>query len=118
MTTAILQSRFAAMKNAGQFDAQVVGGLARYIAEAPDEKLFRMNPYRYAAETGITERDAVALFLPAAHAGVVEFSLGVPCPSCGSLITTRHGLRALNQERVWAICDIPIPSSIDEKVEV
>ncbi|MGB9304191.1 MAG: DUF5939 domain-containing protein, partial [Mycobacterium sp.] len=118
MTTAILQSRFAAVKNAGRFDAEVVGGLARYIAEAPDEKLFRMNPYRYAAETGIAERDAVDLFLHAAHAGVVEFSWGVLCPACGSFITTDHALRALNQERVCAICDIPIPPSIDDNVEV
>jgi len=118
MTTAILQSRLAAVRNAGRFDADVVGGLARYIAEAPDEKLFRMNPYRYAAEVGIAERDAVDLFLHAAHAGVVEFSWGVLCPACGSFITTDHALRALNDERVCAICDIPIPPSIDDNVEV
>lgn len=118
MTTAILQSRLAAVRNAGPFDAEVVGGLARYIAEAPDEKLFRMNPYRYAAEVGIAERDAVDLFLHAAHAGVVEFSWGVLCPACGAFITTDHALRALNTERVCAICDIPIPPSIDDNVEV
>ena len=44
MTTATLQSRLAAVQDAGRFDAVVVGGFARYIAEAPDEKLFRMNP--------------------------------------------------------------------------
>jgi class 3 adenylate cyclase len=118
MTTAILQSRFAAVQNAGRFDAEVVGGLARYIAEAPDEKLFRMNPYHYAAEAGIGEREAVDLFLHAAHAGVVEFSWGVLCPACGSFITTDHALRALNEERTCAICDIPIPPSIDDNVEV
>jgi class 3 adenylate cyclase len=118
MTTATLPSRLAAVQNAGRFDPVVVGGFARYIAEAPDEKLFRMNPYRYAAETGIAEREAVNLFLHAAHAGVVEFSWGVLCPACGSFITTDHALRALNEERVCAICDIPIPPSIDDNVEV
>jgi class 3 adenylate cyclase len=118
MTTATLQSRLAAVQNAGRFDPVVVGGFARYIAEAPDEKLFRMNPYRYAVETGIAEREAVNLFLHAAHAGVVEFSWGVLCPACGSFITTDHALRALNEERVCAICDIPIPPSIDDNVEV
>jgi len=118
MTTATLQSRLAAVQNAGRFDAVVVGGFARYIAEAPDEKLFRMNPYRYAAETGIAEREAVDLFLHAAHAGVVEFSWGVLCPACGSFITTDHALRALNKERTCAICDISIPPEIDDNVEV
>ena len=118
MTTATLQSRLAAVQDAGRFDAVVVGGFARYIAEAPDEKLFRMNPYRYAAETGIAEREAVDLFLHAAHAGVVEFSWGVLCPVCGSFITTDHALRALNDERICAICEIPIPPTIDDNVEV
>jgi class 3 adenylate cyclase len=118
MTTATLQSRLAAVQNAGRFDAVVVGGFARYIAEAPDEKLFRMNPYRYAAETGIAEREAVDLFLHAAHAGVVEFSWGVLCPVCGSFITTDHALRALNDERICAICELPIPPTIDDNVEV
>ena len=118
MTTATLQSRLAAVQNAGRFDDVVVGGFARYIAEAPDEKLFRMNPYGYAAETGSAERVAVDLFLHAAHAGVVEFSWGVLCPACGSFITTDHALRALNQERICAICDIPIPPEIDDNVEV
>jgi class 3 adenylate cyclase len=118
MTTATLQSRLAAVQNAGRFDDVVIGGFARYIAEAPDEKLFRMNPYRYAAETGIGEREAVDLFLHAAHAGVVEFSWGVLCPACGSFITTDHALRALNKERMCAICDISIPPEIDDNVEV
>ena len=118
MTTAILQSRLAAVKNVGHFDATAVGSFARYIAEAPDEKLFRMNPYRYAEETGTPERLAVDLFLHAAHAGVVEFSWGVLCPGCGSFITTDHALRALNEDRFCAICEIPIPPVIDDNVEV
>jgi uncharacterized protein DUF5939 len=118
MTTAVLQSRLAAVKNVGHFDAAAVGRFARYIAEAPDEKLFRMNPYRYATETGTAERLAVDLFLHAAHTGVVEFSWGVLCPACGSFITTDHALRALNEERFCAICEIPIPPVIDDNVEV
>ncbi len=118
MTTAILESRLAAVKNVGHFDATAVGSFARYIAEAPDEKLFRMNPYRYAEETGTPERLAVDLFLHAAHAGVVEFSWGVLCPGCGSFITTDHALRALNEDRFCAICEIPIPPVIDDNVEV
>src|SRR5215470_19452234 len=118
MTTAALDSRLAVVQNAGGFDATVVSSFGRYLAEAPDEKLFRMNPYGYANEMGMSERVAVDLFLHAAHAGVIEFSWGVLCPACGSFVTTDHALRALNTERVCAICDIPIPPSIDDNVEV
>src|SRR6201987_6239144 len=118
MSTITLQSRLAAVKNAGRFDAAVVGSLARYLAEAPDEKLFRMNPYHYAKETGTPERVAGDLFLHATHAGVVEFSWGVLCPACGSFVTTDHALRALNKERMCALCDISIPPKLDDNVEV
>ncbi len=118
MTTATLPSRLAAVKNAGRFDAAVVDTFARYLAEASDEQLFRMNPYRYAKETGTAERVTVDLFLHAAHAGVVEFSWGVLCPVCGSFVTTEHALRALNQERTCAICDVTVPPVIDDNVEV
>ena len=77
-----------------------------------------MNPYRYAKETGTPERVTVDLFLHAAHAGVVEFSWGVLCPICGLFVTTEHALRALNEERTCAICEIPIPPVIDDNVEV
>ena len=118
MTTATLPSRLAAVKNAGRFDAAVVDTFARYLAEASDEQLFRMNPYRYAKETGTAERVTVDLFLHAAHAGVVEFSWGVLCPVCGSFVTTEHALRALNQERTCAICEVTVPPVIDDNVEV
>jgi class 3 adenylate cyclase len=118
MTTATLPSRLAAVKNAGRFDATVVDTFARYLAEATDEQLFRMNPYRYAKETGTAERVAVDLFLHAAHAGVVEFSWGVLCPVCGSFVTTEHALRALNEERTCAICEVTVPPVIDDNVEV
>jgi class 3 adenylate cyclase len=118
MTTAILENRLAAVKNVGHFDAAAVGSFARYLAEAADEKLFRMNPYRYAQETGTPERLAVDLFLHAAHAGVVEFSWGVLCQGCGAFITTDHALRALNEARFCAICEIPVPPVIDDNVEV
>lgn len=118
MSVITLQSRLAAIKNAGRFDSAVVGSLARYLAEAPDEKLFRMNPYHYAQETGTPERVAVDLFLHATHAGVVEFSWGVLCPACGSFVSTDHALRALNEDRFCAICEISIPPVIDDNVEV
>jgi class 3 adenylate cyclase len=118
MTTAALDSRLAVVQNAGGFDATVVSSFGRYLAEAADEKLFRMNPYGYANEMGVSERVAVDLFLHAAHAGVIEFSWGVLCPACGSFVTTDHALRALSQERTCAICEISIPPVIDDNVEV
>lgn len=118
MVSPNLESRLNAIRNAGGFDAAAVANFGRYLTEAPDEKLFRMNPVRYAAETRTSEHIAAELFLYAAHAGVLEFSWGVICPICGSFVSTDHGLRALKEERSCAFCEVPIPSVMDENVEV
>ncbi len=118
MVSTDLENRLTAVKHAGQFTASVIADFGRYLAEASDEKLFRTNPYRYAAETGTAEHVAAELFLYAAHAGVLEFSWGVICPICGSFVSTDHALRALNDERICAFCDVAIPPVMDENVEV
>lgn len=118
MASNVLGSRLAAVQVAGRFSDAVIGELARFLTDSPDEKLFRMNPLRYAAETGTAESVAVELFLYAAHAGVFEFSWGVICPICGAFVGTEHALRALDQERTCAFCDIAIPPVMDVNVEV
>lgn len=118
MASNVRDTRLAAVQSAGRFSDAVIDELARYLTESPDEKLFRMNPFRYAAETGTEESTAVELFLYAAHAGVLEFSWGVICPICGAFVRTEHALRALDQERGCAFCDITISPVMDVNVEV
>jgi class 3 adenylate cyclase len=114
----VLKNRLTAVQRAGGFSAAVIDDFAHYLAEAPDEDLFRMNPFRYAAQTGTPDSTAAELFLYAAHAGVLDFNWGVLCPICGAFVSTDHALRALNEERICAFCDIAIPPVMDENVEV
>ena len=77
-------------QSAGRFSDAVIDELARYHRESPDEKLFRMNPFRWrAAETGTEESTAVELFLYAAHAGSVGIQLGCHLPDLWSLRPNR-----------------------------
>lgn len=118
MVFTVLESRLSAVQRAGGFAPSVITDFIRFLTDAPDEALFRMNPFRYAAQSGISEVTAAELFLYAAHAGVLEFSWGVICPICGAFVGTDHALRALNDEQICAFCDISIPPVMDENVEV
>ena len=44
---------------------RVVSRLETLIRSAPDEAVFRINPIRFAAERGVSENEAVDLFLHA-----------------------------------------------------
>lgn len=85
---------------------------------SPDEALFRMSPLRYAAARGISEQEAIDLFLHATHVGILEFAWGVLCPGCLAFLTTAAGLRALEAKKHCNFCNLDLTASLDDRVEV
>jgi class 3 adenylate cyclase len=111
-------ARLEAVRDASGFDQAVLDAFAHFIRTAPDEDLFRTNPYRYAAQTGITEQQAIDLFLYATHAGILEFNWGVLCPNCYAFVTSPGGLRAIKTQAHCDICSIDFQVVVDDNVEV
>jgi class 3 adenylate cyclase len=116
--SANLSARLATVREMSGLDPQILDEFAAFVMGAPDEQLFRTNPYRFAEMTGISERRAVDLFLYATHAGIFEFSWGVLCPGCASFITSPGGLRTLETHGLCTMCRREIDIIIDDNVEV
>ena len=112
-----LAQRLEPVRRTGHFPSEALETFATYLEGAPDEALFRMNPYRFAEATGLPPRQAVDLFLHATHAGILEFSWGVICPACGWFLTTPSALRSLTEKRCQ-MCEVQIPARLDDNVEV
>ena len=117
MSNPQLEQRLAQVRRTGRFGPEPLGKLAAYLESAPDEQLFRMNPYRFAEAKGLSPRLAVDLFLHATHAGLLEFSWGVICPACGWFLTTPAALASLT-EKHCQMCSVTIPATLDDNVEV
>lgn len=111
-------SRLAALRATGYFEPQVVERFAGFLSHAPDVELFRMSPLRYAERTGTAKQTAIDLFLYATHAGILDFSWGVLCPSCGAFITKQSGLRWLHTRKRCTLCRLDTEPDIDEQIEV
>ena len=118
MTVTELDLRLDAVRERGEFPADVLDELKTFIREAPEEALFRMSPVRYARTRGMPESRAIDLFLYATHAGVLEFAWGVLCPGCFAFLTTYGGLRMLHEKKRCNFCRIDIDGQIDDRVEV
>lgn len=112
----MLEDRLALLRASARFSPEVVQDLATFLAGAPEEELFRMNPLRYAARHQLPERLAVDLFLHATNAGLLDFTWGVLCPACGAFLITPAALRALAR-RNCSMCEIAAPVT-DSTVEV
>src|SRR5262245_34417591 len=116
MTVSDLDPRIAALRAREALPGAVIDAFAAYLTGAPDEGLFRMSPLRYAASRGISEQEAIDLFLHATHAGILEFAWGVLCPGCMGFLTTPGGLRALHRASHCNFCSLDLHSPIDDRV--
>jgi hypothetical protein len=94
-----LAHRIVPMRDSGRFPDALIERFAAWVANAPEEELFRVNPLQFAERESLDARDAVDLFVHAARAGIFDFSWGVLCRDCGAFITTKGGLRSLGRKR-------------------
>ena len=118
MTPSTLDLRLDTLRATNELRAKALDDLGAFLVSAPDEELFRMSPLRYAAANGLSEQEAIDLFLNAAHVGILEFAWGVLCPVCMAFLTTPGGLRSLDQKKRCKFCSIDIEGAIDDRVEV
>ena len=93
-----LSHRMVPMRAAARFAPALLDRFADWVATAPDEELFRVNPLQFGEKEGRAPRDAVDLFVHAARAGIFDFSWGTICLDCGAFITTKGGLRSLGKK--------------------
>ncbi len=85
---------------------------------ADDRRLFRVNPYTFAAEEGVAPERAVELFLRAAALGLFRAEWLLVCRGCGEYVLTHAGLRDLEAVVHCVTCARSRDANLDESVEV
>jgi class 3 adenylate cyclase len=63
-------------------------------------------------------RDAIDLFVHAAHAGIFDLSWGIVCEHCAGYLTTAGGIRSIARGQSCALCAVDVHGSMDDSVEV
>src|SRR3954452_6011565 len=79
-------------------DGETVAAIERFIAEAPDRGLCRINPLVFAAHYHLDEERVIGAFLPAARLGSFELSWNVLCPGCGGVLDSGTTLKSVHSE--------------------
>jgi len=117
LVSSTLQARLDVIRSGGTIPAPAIDAFAKWVHDAEEEDLFRMSPLRWGRASGVSDKDAIELFLRATHAGILEFAWGVICPTCAGFLATPAGLRAMDG-RFCSLCEIPIEVQVSESVEV
>src|SRR6266436_4578661 len=100
-------------------DPETVAEIERFVAEAPDRALCRINAIDFAAARHLGEERVIAAFLHAARLGIFELSWNVLCPGCGGVLDTSTTLKSVNKdEYACAWCAAGYTPTLDEIVEV
>jgi class 3 adenylate cyclase len=113
-----LAPRLQAIAKASALAPALIERFGVWVRTADDAELFRFNPLAWAVKHEVDEDTALELLLHATKVGILEMSWGVICPSCGVLITTPGGLRALGPNPHCRICRVDVSGALDDSVEV
>src|SRR5690348_2588989 len=87
-----LDEHLAQLERVRPWSPRVISKLEMFIRSVADVDLFRVNPVQYAAERGMTEAEALDLFLHAAKSGLFEMDWHIVCPHCGFIVDSLHTL--------------------------
>src|SRR5438552_3805679 len=111
------QGLFAVLRQSA--DPEAVAEIERFVAEASDRELCRVNVIDFAARRRLDEERVIAAFLHAARLGIFELSWNVLCPGCGGVLGSSATLKSVKHEDyVCALCAAGYQPNLDEMVEV
>lgn len=111
------EARFAVLRQSA--DAQAAAALERFVREAQDHELHRINVIDFAASQGLEQSRALDAFLHAAQLGLFEMSWNVLCPGCGGVLGASASLRHVHaHDYPCAICAAGYEPTLDGMVEV
>src|SRR5947209_1575853 len=111
------EARFAVLRNSA--DAQVAAAIERYVREAGDAQLNRINVIDFAKTHGLSQPKVLDAFLHAAQIGLFDMSWNVLCPGCGGVLGANATLKNIHgNEYPCALCAAGFEPTLDEMVEV
>ena len=115
--TSEAQGLFAALRQSG--DPETVAAIERFVGEASDRELCRINLPSFAARQQLDEERVIAAFLHAARLGIFELSWNVLCPDCGGVIDASTTLKSFDRsEYRCELCAAAYQPNLDEMIEV
>src|SRR5207237_8572727 len=87
------QGLFAVLRQSA--DPETVAEIERFVAEARDRDLCRVNEIDFAATRRLVEEGVIAAFLHAARLGIFELSWNVLCPGSRRVLHPSTTLRSV-----------------------
>lgn len=106
------------LESARAWSPRVISKLENFIRTSEDYPLFRVNPIHYASEKGMSESEAIDLFLHSAKLGLFEMEWQLVCPACGHVVESLRNMHKLHASYVCGQCAYEATASLDDYIQV
>ena len=114
----IVAPRLAELATARSWSPGAVSGVEVLIRGGDDTDLFRVNAIAYAAPAGLSEAEAIDLFLYATKAGLFDMDWSVVCAGCGSTNKSVRRLEQVDPHFACDVCQITSDADLDAFIQV
>ncbi len=113
-----LDERLARLEAARPWSPRVVSRLEALIRADDDSELFRVNPFTFASQRGLTEDEAIDLFLHATAQGLFAMDWLLICPMCACAVASFAHLRAVLRRYRCPMCRNEYEAAMDDFIAV
>ena len=113
-----LREKMDAVRKVKNISPKVLEKLESLIREGSDYELFRINPIRFAADRGLTEHDAIDVFLHGSKSGMFQMEWDLVCPTCGDSVESFRSLNKVNSHFYCTLCDLNSEATLDDYIQV
>ncbi len=117
-TRSLLRQRLGALGSARSWAPNVLSDLERFIRTADDYDLFRVNPIEYGHRVGMSEADAIELFVHTAKVGLFEMDWLLICAYCPQVAGSFRELDQVHPRFQCAFCNAVNDAALDDYIQV
>jgi class 3 adenylate cyclase len=114
----LLDQRLAKLEAARPWSPRLVSKLETHIRSADDVALLRINPVAFASEKGLSEAEAIDLFLHATIAELFDMNWIILCPLCSCVIDSFRKLRNINSHCRCTSCLVDFTANLDDMIAI
>ncbi|MPZ29977.1 MAG: adenylate/guanylate cyclase domain-containing protein [Rhodospirillales bacterium] len=114
----LLESKMTEIEQARAWSPRVISKFETLIRSGDEVTVYRANPLAFTRDRGVTEPEAIDLFLHASRAGLLDMHWDILCPHSGLVLESFGKLRSLRSHFVCGLCDIDGQTELDDFIEV
>ena len=115
---ALLDQRLTELEKAHAWNPRVISKLEAFIRSADDYDLFRINPIQYGNTRGMSDAEAIDLFIYATKVGLFEMDWHMLCAFCPSVVGSFRELDKVHAHFQCPFCNAINDIALDDYIQV